>query len=106
MRAIARVPAPDFGALGEAWAEDAAKKFDELAGSELDRAKEADRDRGRAKIDEAVATLLLDPDAVRAIREAWVEEPSVHAGRGDEETAARYESASEREHAAGIQRLI
>ena len=46
MRAIARVPAPDFGALGEAWAEDAAKKFDELAGSELDRAKEADRDGG------------------------------------------------------------
>ena len=56
-----------------------------------------------------MATLLLDPDAVRAIREAWVEEPSVHAGRSDEETAARYESASERaqrERAAGIQRLI
>lgn len=80
-----------------------------LALEVLDPAKDADQDATRARIGEATAKLLgLNPGALRAIREAWVEEPSVHAGRSDEELAGHYDRASERatrEHAAGVRRL-
>lgn len=78
VRAIGKMPCPDFGQFGDAILDDAAVEFDRLSELNLLPAYMATEDETRAGIDDAVSEMLnvpgYDTDALVSL---WCAEPSV-----------------------------
>ena len=84
IKAIKRMPCPDFGRLSNSAKDRVASDFDSLKGLSLLPACQAHRDLARMQIDDAVIRLMglagKVEDATREMRFLWCHEPSVHGG--------------------------
>ncbi len=83
VRAMKKVPCPDFGRFGDDALDGAAAEFDRLSELELLPAYMAAEDETRAGIDDAVSEMLGVPDYdTDALARLWCAEPSVRGRKG------------------------
>ena len=78
VRAVRKLPCPDFGSMCDGVLDAVAAEFDRLSGMRLLPAYKATRDETRAGIDDAVSEMLGAPDYdTDALTKMWCAEPSV-----------------------------
>ena len=82
VKALRKVPCPDFNELSEASLNTVAREFDRLSSLKLRPACQAHVDPARIELDEAIMTMLDFPASARQLveplRKLWCYEPSVH----------------------------